>query len=137
MDFNVEPGFFVYADRTRFKQIMYNLVSNAVKFTQEGGSVEVLGGTVSEKGGVRVSVSDTGIGISKDEIKQLFKPFKQIDSTLSRKYEGTGLGLVLSKKFIEMHGGRIWVESEPGKGSTFTFEVPVKTLKSGGNIPGT
>ncbi|KKF99963.1 ATPase [Methanosarcina mazei] len=129
MDFNVEPGFFVYADRTRFKQIMYNLVSNAVKFTQEGGSVEVLG-TVSEKG-VRVSVSDTGIGISKDEIKQLFKPFKQIDSTLSRKYEGTGLGLVLSKKFIEMHGGRIWVESEPGKGSTFTFEVPVKTLKSG------
>lgn len=129
MHFNVESGFFIYADRTRFKQIMYNLVSNAIKFTHTGGSVEVLG-SVSEKG-VRVAVSDTGIGISKDGTKQLFKPFKQIDSTLSRKYEGTGLGLVLSKKFIEMHGGRIWVESEPGKGSTFTFEVPVKTMKTG------
>lgn len=128
MSFSAESGFFIYADRTRFKQIMYNLVSNAIKFTPAGGSVEVLG-FVSEKG-VRVAVSDTGIGISKDGIKQLFKPFKQIDSTLSRKYEGTGLGLVLSKKFIELHGGRIWVESEPGKGSTFTFEAPVKTLKT-------
>lgn len=129
MDFNAEPGFFIYADRTRFKQIMYNLVSNAVKFTPAGGSVEVLG-SISEKG-VRVTVSDTGIGISKDEIKKLFKPFKQIDSALNRKYEGTGLGLFLSRKFIEMHGGKIWVESEPGKGSTFIFEVPVKTLKTG------
>jgi PAS domain S-box-containing protein len=137
MNFNVDSGFFIYADRTRFKQIMYNLVSNAIKFTPAGGSVKVLG-SICEKG-VRVAVSDTGIGISKDGMKQLFKPFKQIDSTLSRKYEGTGLGLVLSRKFVEMHGGRIWVESEPGKGSTFTFEVPVKTLKTGKNmkIPGT
>lgn len=129
MNFNAESGFFIYADRMRFKQIMYNLVSNAIKFTPAGGSVEVLG-SISEKG-VRVAVSDTGIGISKEDIKQLFKPFKQIDSALGRKYEGTGLGLVLSRKFIEMHGGKIWVESEPGKGSTFTFEMPVKTLRTG------
>jgi len=129
MNFNVESGFFIYADRTRFKQIMYNLVSNAVKFTPAGGSVEVLGSR--SENGIRVAVSDTGIGISKDGIKHLFKPFKQIDSALSRKYEGTGLGLVLAKKFVEMHGGRISVESEPGKGSTFTFEVPVKILCAG------
>ncbi|AKB18491.1 sensory transduction histidine kinase [Methanosarcina sp. WWM596] len=132
MNFNVESGFFIYADRTRFKQIMYNLVSNAIKFTPEGGSVEVVG--ARSENGIRVTVSDTGIGISKDEIKHLFKPFKQIDSTLSRKYEGTGLGLVLSKKFVEMHGGSIWVKSEPGKGSTFTFEVPVEILKAGENM---
>lgn len=132
MNFNVESGFFINADRTRFKQIMYNLVSNAIKFTPAGGSVEV---RVSRlENGIRVTVSDTGIGISKDEIKHLFKPFKQIDSTLSRKYEGTGLGLVLSKKFVEMHGGRIWVESEPGKGSTFTFEVPVEILNAGEKV---
>ncbi|MHC1754169.1 MAG: response regulator [Methanosarcina sp.] len=132
MNFNVESGFFIYADRTRFKQIMYNLVSNAIKFTPAGGSVEVLGSR--SENGIRVSVSDTGIGISKDGIKHLFKPFKQIDSALSRKYEGTGLGLVLAKKFVEMHGGRISVESEPGKGSTFTFEVPVKILYAGENM---
>ena len=132
LNFNVEPGFFINADRTRFKQIMYNLVSNAVKFTPTGGSVEVVGSRLEN--GIRVTVSDTGIGISKDEIKHLFKPFKQIDSTLGRKYEGTGLGLVLSKKFVEMHGGRIWVESEPGKGSTFTFEVPVEILNAGEKV---
>ncbi|WP_440948376.1 response regulator [Methanosarcina sp. T3] len=132
MNFNVESGFFIYADRTRFKQIMYNLVSNAIKFTPAGGSVEVAG--ARSENGIRVTVSDTGIGISKDEIKHLFKPFKQIDSVMSRKYEGTGLGLVLSKKFVEMHGGRIWVESEPGKGSTFAFEVPVEILNAGEKV---
>jgi len=132
MNFNVEPGFFINADRTRFKQIMYNLVSNAVKFTPEGGSVEVLGSR--SENGIRVTVSDTGIGISKDEIKHLFKAFKQIDSTPNHKYEGTGLGLVLSKKFVEMHGGMIWIESEPGKGSTFTFEVPVEIQNAGEKV---
>ena len=83
----MESGFFIYADKTRFKQIMYNLVSNAIKFTPAGGSVEVVG-TRSENG-IRVTVSDTGIGISQEEIKHLFKPFKQIDSALSRKYEGS------------------------------------------------
>jgi PAS domain S-box-containing protein len=128
MNFDVESGFYIYADRMRFKQIMYNLVSNAIKLTPAGGSIEVRG-SASEKR-VRVSVSDTGIGISKEEMKQLFKPFKQIDSALSCKYESSKLGLALSKKFVEMHGGRIWAESEPGKGSTFTFEVPVKVLKT-------
>ncbi|HIH94631.1 TPA: response regulator [Methanosarcina acetivorans] len=129
MDFNVESDFLIYADRTRFKQIMYNLVSNAIKFTPAGGSVEVVGRRSENR--IRVTVSDTGIGISQDEIKHLFKPFKQINFALSREYESTGLGLVLSKNFVEMHGGRIWVESEPGKGSTFTFEVPVEILNSG------
>lgn len=132
MNFNVEPDLFIYADRTCLKQIMYNLLSNAIKFTPSGGSIEVLGSR-SEKG-VRVAVSDTGIGISKEDLSQLFRPFKQIDSSLNRKYEGAGLGLVLAKKFVEMHGGRIWVESEPGKGSTFAFEVPVKILKAGEKI---
>lgn len=127
MNFNVESSLFIYADKTHFKQIMYNLVSNAIKFTPSGGSVDVLGSR--SENGIKVIVSDTGIGISKEEIKYLFKPFKQIDSSSSRK-EGTGLGLVLAQKFVEMHGGRIWVESEPGKGSTFTFEIPVKSLKA-------
>ncbi len=131
MNFNAGSGF-IYADRTRFKQIMYNLVSNAIKFTPEGGSVNVLGSR--SENWIRVTVSDTGIGISKENMKHLFKPFKQIDSSLSRKYEGTGLGLVLTKKFVEMHGGRIWVESEPGKGSTFAFEIPVKSLKTGEKV---
>jgi PAS domain S-box-containing protein len=127
MSFDAEPGF-IYADKTRFKQIMYNLINNAIKFTPSGGSVNVLG--LRSENWIKVTVSDTGIGISKEDIKYLFKPFKQIDSSLSRKYEGTGLGLVLTKKFVEMHRGRIWVDSEPGKGSTFTFEIPATILET-------
>ena len=132
LNFEVESGLFISADRIRFKQILYNLVHNGIKFTPTGGSVEVLASR--SKKGIRIAVSDTGIGISKEDQKQLFKPFKQIDSTLKREYEGTGLGLFLVKKFVEMHGGSIWVESEPGKGSSFMFEMPVEVVNAGENI---
>jgi len=118
----------ITADKIRFKQVLYNLLSNAIKFTPEGGSVTVS----AEKAGnmLRVSVADTGIGISKEDQKYLFQPFKQLDYFLNRRYEGTGLGLALVKSFVEMHGGKVWVESEPGKGSVFTFELPVDGVVS-------
>ena len=73
---------------------------------------------------VRISVIDNGIGISPEDQKKLFRPFTQLDSTYSRRYQGTGLGLALTKELVELHGGRIWVESEVGKGSKFSFEIP-------------
>ncbi|WP_094228989.1 PAS domain-containing sensor histidine kinase [Methanolobus psychrotolerans] len=109
------------ADKVRFKQILFNLASNAVKFTPNGGHVLLdahLKDNVAE-----FSVIDTGIGISSDDICNLFHPFHQIDSTISRKYDGTGLGLSLVKRFVEMHGGEVSVKSEPGKGSKFTFMI--------------
>ncbi len=113
----------VHADRTRVRQIMHNLLSNAIKFTPENGSITV--NSVSSNNDVQISVSDTGIGIPKEFHEKIFDPFEQVDSALNRKYEGTGLGLALVKKFVEMHGGRVWVESKEGRGSTFTFSLPV------------
>jgi len=116
----------VTADKMRFKQVLYNLISNAIKFTPEGGNVTV--SAEKEDKMLRVSVADTGIGISKKDQEYLFQPFKQLDYFLNRRYEGTGLGLALVKRFVEMHGGTVRVESEPGKGSVFTFELPVMEL---------
>ncbi|KKH45462.1 response regulator [Methanosarcina sp. 1.H.A.2.2] len=127
MKFNVEPELTIYADRIRFKQIIYNLMSNAIKFTPKGGSVDVSAAKTGDS--VRVSVSDTGIGISEENQKLLFQPFRQVDSSINRQYDGTGLGLALVRKFVELHGGRVWIESETGKGSTFTFELPLKYRK--------
>ncbi|KKG08793.1 PAS domain-containing hybrid sensor histidine kinase/response regulator [Methanosarcina sp. 2.H.A.1B.4] len=127
MKFNVEPELTIYADRIRFKQVIYNLMSNAIKFTPKGGSVAV--SAVKTGDSVRVSVSDTGIGISEENQKLLFQPFRQVDSSINRQYDGTGLGLALVRKFVELHGGRVWIESETGKGSTFTFELPLKYRK--------
>lgn len=111
-----------YADPSKFEQILYNLLSNATKFTPEGGSIDVF----SEKEGemVRVTVRDTGIGISEENLNKIFNPFVQIDSSMKRSFEGTGLGLALVKKFVEMHGGNIRVESKLGEGTAFTFELP-------------
>jgi signal transduction histidine kinase len=102
---------------------MYNLVSNAIKFTPEHGSVHIIASARSNM--LHMEVRDTGIGISAEDQKKLFSAFTQLDSTYSRKYQGTGLGLVLVKKFVEMHGGRVWVESEIAKGSNFVFEIPI------------
>lgn len=124
MDFKLDPDFRdIQADRSRLIQILYNLVSNAIKFTPEKGSVFVHG----KKSGNRAifSVMDTGIGISPEDQKKLFQPFTQIDSSSSRQYCGTGLGLALVKKIVNLHQGDIWVESEPGKGSTFIFTIPL------------
>lgn len=128
MEYNVDPEIFVYADRVRFKQIIYNLVSNSIKFTPNRGSVTASAVRAGEF--VRVSVSDNGIGISKENQKLLFQPFKQVDANINRQYAGTGLGLALVKKFVNLHGGKVWVESEAGKGSTFSFELPLKYGKA-------
>jgi len=113
----------MYADKTRFKQILFNLISNAIKFTPTDGSVTVF---ASRKGDMaEFIVKDTGIGISKNDKGRLFQPFTQLDSAINRQYAGTGLGLSLVKQFIEMHNGNIRVDSEVGKGTTFTFELPL------------
>ncbi|WP_462273627.1 sensor histidine kinase, partial [Methanohalophilus sp.] len=111
-----------YADRSQIKQIMYNLLSNAIKFTPEQGEIKVNSQFIDSK--IQISVEDTGIGIPDEKYSSIFDPFKQVDSSTTREYEGTGLGLALVKKYVEMHGGDIWFESEVGKGSTFTFNIP-------------
>jgi signal transduction histidine kinase len=109
-------------DERKIKQILLNLLSNAVKFTPEGGRIHINARQVD--GSVEISVSDTGIGIAHQDQPKIFEEFRQVGSDYSHKVEGTGLGLTLAKKFVELHGGRIWVESEPGKGSTFSFTLP-------------
>jgi PAS domain S-box-containing protein len=112
-----------YGDGGRIAQCLMNLAGNSLKFTK-AGKVEI---AVEQKDGLLVyRVADTGIGIPPDKIGSLFTEFKQTDATIASEYGGTGLGLSISRKFIEMHGGRIWVESEPGKGSTFLFEIPLR-----------
>ena len=115
------------ADERRLKQVLVNLLSNAVKFTDEGGQVglDVVG--EGDKRQVWFTVWDTGIGMRPDELQRLFQPFVQLDSRLSRQYEGTGLGLALVKRLTELHGGRVLVESQPGKGSRFTVVLPWTT----------
>jgi signal transduction histidine kinase len=109
-------------DERKIKQVLLNLLSNAVKFTPEGGRIGIK--AKQTNGAVEISVSDTGIGIAPDDQPKIFEEFRQVGSDNAKKVEGTGLGLTLAKKFVELHGGRIWVESEVGKGSTFTFALP-------------
>jgi len=111
----------VPGDERRVRQVIFNLLSNAVKFTPQGGSVDVWTSRVN--GEVRVSVADTGPGIAPGDQERIFEEFQQTEAGLEQR-EGTGLGLALSKRLVELHGGRIWVESEPGSGSTFTFTLP-------------
>ncbi len=112
----------ITADPARFKQILYNLLSNAIKFTPSGGTVSI--GVKRRDGTTEISVTDTGIGISTRDQKRIFSEFLQVEGSYARKYEGTGLGLALTKKLVELHGGRIWVESSLGAGSKFTFSLP-------------
>ena len=111
----------VTGDERRVRQVIFNLLSNAVKFTSAGGSVDVT--ATRANGEVRVSVADTGPGITEDDLGRIFEEFQQTEAG-ARQHEGTGLGLALSKRFVEMHGGRIWCDSEVGKGSTFVFTIP-------------
>ncbi|MBF0318503.1 MAG: response regulator [Nitrospirae bacterium] len=118
----------VLADARKLKQIVYNLLSNAVKFTPVDGAVNLDAHVTTVDGGkyLELSVTDTGIGMSEEGMKKLFRPFEQIDGSLSRKYEGTGLGLAMVKRLVELHGGMIGVESEEGKGSKFTVLIPYR-----------
>ena len=104
------------------RQVVFNLLSNAVKFTPAGGSVVVA--TARVDGEVQVSVADTGPGIAPEDQERIFEEFQQTDVGV-RQREGTGLGLALSRRLVELHGGRIWVESEPGRGSRFVFTLPL------------
>jgi signal transduction histidine kinase len=113
----------VEGDERRIKQIIFNLLSNAVKFTPTGGEVDV--SAIRVNGEVRVSVADTGPGIAPGDHERVFEEFQQTDAGLEQ-HEGTGLGLALSKRLVELHGGRIWLESELGKGSTFVFTLPAR-----------
>ena len=114
----------IVADERKFKQILLNLLSNAVKFTPDGGRIEVTARADADN--VSVAVHDTGIGIAHDDQQAVFEEFRQVGRNYTNKQEGTGLGLALTRKFVELHGGRIWLESEPGKGSTFTFTIPAR-----------
>jgi signal transduction histidine kinase len=113
------PG---HGDGRRLTQVLINLVGNAIKFTDAG---EIAIKAEANNGSFHVSVRDTGPGISAADQAKLFQEFQQADNAITRKKGGTGLGLAISKRIIEMHGGRIWVESQPGQGSTFTFTLPV------------
>ncbi|MDR2053017.1 MAG: response regulator [Treponema sp.] len=113
-------------DDQRLAQVITNLLSNAVKFTPEGGAIRLDASLVKEEGNIctiKIEVSDTGIGIDKEQQSRLFSSFEQADSSISRKFGGTGLGLAISKRIVDMMGGEVWVKSEPGRGSTFGFTI--------------
>jgi signal transduction histidine kinase len=119
---------FIEADKQRFIQILSNLLNNAIKFNRKKeGTVTVT--TKREGDMAKFSVSDTGIGIKEEDKNKLFNDFEQLDSGISRKYGGAGLGLAITKKLVELHGGKIWIDSEFGAGSTFTFLLPIKANK--------
>ena len=147
LDIDADSDIEIKADERKLKQIMFNLMNNAVKFTPDGGSVSVRARRIQDAGYmiqdknilhlasgimhpdrnfIEISVSDTGIGIKHEDLPKLFKEFSQIESPYTKDYEGTGLGLALTKRFVELHGGEIWVESEYGKGSRFMFTIPAK-----------
>jgi signal transduction histidine kinase len=123
----------ITGDERKFKQIMLNLLSNAVKFTPQGGRVGVHAARSGAE--LRIAVSDTGAGISAEDQRSLFEAFRQVGKDRARKAEGTGLGLALTRKFVELHGGRIWIESEPGKGSCFSFSLPIAAARAGSADP--
>ena len=123
-------------DAARIRQVVINLVSNAVKFTERGRVVVAVSGTPREDGMlVRIEVTDSGIGIDADALGRLFQPFNQADNSTARKYGGTGLGLTISARLVEMMGGQIGAESTPGKGSTFWFELPLATSEGASPPP--
>jgi len=136
MEVDIQDGIdTIVADQRRLKQVIVNLLSNAVKFTPDGGSVRVSarktqdGGSMPREGEMRefieITVADTGIGIRAEDFDRLFQPFQQLETPMTKRYEGTGLGLSLTKRLVELHGGRIWVESEYGRGSRFIFVIPL------------
>ena len=129
LDLRVEAGsdreLSVVADRTRIQQVMINLVNNAIKFT-DNGRISICAERQGE-GAALITVRDTGLGISPDKLETIFQEFTQIDTSTTRKAGGTGLGLPISRRLVEMHGGRLWADSRgiPGEGSSFFVELPL------------
>lgn len=123
----------VYADRQMIRQVLAHLLSNAIKFTPDGGTIEIIGGLGplspgdGESAAVTLSIIDTGIGIEQTDLERIFESFVQVDSSPTRRFSGAGLGLSLAKRYVEAHGGTIWVTSELGAGSRFTFSLPVRS----------
>jgi signal transduction histidine kinase len=113
-------------DGKRITQCLMNLAGNALKFTREG---RIAIRVEREGDALLFAVSDTGIGIAPAQLEHIFEEFRQVDATITREFGGTGLGLSITRKFVELHGGRIWVESEVGKGSTFFFSIPVRVAR--------
>jgi signal transduction histidine kinase len=122
----------LWADARRLNQVLNNLLSNAFKFSDDGAGIEV-GARHSGRNEVVVWVKDRGVGIPNDEIGRMFEKYRQLSSTKGSNHRGTGLGLVICKKIIEAHGGRIWAESEDGKGATFFFSLPVNVAGAAEN----
>ncbi len=118
----------ISADERKLKQVMVNLLSNAVKFSPDNGKVTVLARRRGDS--VEISVEDRGIGIAKDDIQKLFQPFSQLESSFQKRYGGAGFGLFLTKRLVELHGGRIWAESEKGQGTAFRFSIPAPHISS-------
>jgi signal transduction histidine kinase len=128
----------IYADERKIKQILYNLLSNAVKFTPKGGSVDLVAKRPSDgdkqvqnvktssRNYIYISVKDSGIGLQKEDLAMIFQPFEQVENSSSRRFQGTGLGLSLTKSLVELHNGKIWAESDgKGLGSIVTFTLPL------------
>ena len=113
----------IKGDERKVKQVLLNLLSNAIKFTPEGGRVDVSAALAGDD--AEISVTDTGVGIAAEDHEAVFEEFRQVGTDYAKKHEGTGLGLTLSRRFVELHGGRIWVKSELNQGATFTFTLPV------------
>ena len=129
IDLSTEADVQIMADERKVKQILFNLLSNAVKFTPAGGMVNV---NAERKGDlIEITVVDTGLGIREEDIPKLFRPFTQLESVYTKAYEGTGLGLALNKQLVELHGGRVWVESLLGSGSRFGFSIPLTQATRG------
>ena len=117
----------IHGDGQRLEQVLFNLINNATKFTPEGGNIII---KVRQKdSGLIIDVQDNGIGIAREEQDRLFKPYSRINAD-RKNHPGLGLGLALSKQVVELHGGKIWVDSEPGEGSTFSFFLPLQSRKS-------
>jgi signal transduction histidine kinase/CheY-like chemotaxis protein len=127
LETTVPEGLTLFCDRTRLREVLLNLLSNAGRFTERGGVTICVKVDESD---VLVSVADTGPGIAIEDQAKLFQPFQQLDSSIRRRYGGTGLGLTISKSFVELHGGKMWVESEKGQGATFCFRLPKESEAS-------
>jgi signal transduction histidine kinase/DNA-binding response OmpR family regulator len=123
VEHQLENDLTIYADRVRFKQILYNLLSNAVKFTPKNGRIDIV--CCKDQGAARISVTDTGIGIRAEDQKTVFEEFRQVEGSSSNAQEGTGLGLAITKRLVEQQGGKVSLQSEPGKGSRFTITLPL------------